>query len=193
MAVLAVTPGPAVLFAIATGLQRGPRAALVGVAGMNAATIIWFVAAALGLGALVATFPAVFRVIALAGGLYLVWLGVRAAWAAWRTGAGLPAVRAARVGSAFRDGFAVQLANPKAILFYTAILPPFLDPARPMPTQIAAFAAATLMIEAAAMAAYALLGAALSARLADPTFRRVFASVVGVLLVGAGVMIIAPR
>ena len=68
MAVFAVTPGPANLFAIATGMHAGPRAALLGVAGMNAATLVWFGAATLGLGALVVAFPAQFHLIAIAGG-----------------------------------------------------------------------------------------------------------------------------
>ena len=64
MAVMAITPGPANLFAVASGVQRGRASALVSVAGMNSASLVWFGAAALGLGALVAAFPAVFRLIA---------------------------------------------------------------------------------------------------------------------------------
>ncbi len=67
MAVMAVTPGPANLFAIATGAQKGKAAALVGVAGMNTATLVWFCAAALGLGALILAFPQVFHLLAFAG------------------------------------------------------------------------------------------------------------------------------
>ena len=63
MAVMAITPGPANLFAVASGVQRGRASALVSVAGMNSASLVWFGAAALGLGALVAAFPAVFRLI----------------------------------------------------------------------------------------------------------------------------------
>src|SRR5512143_2052275 len=77
MAVFALTPCPANLFAIATGMHAGPRAALLGVAGMNAATLVWFGAAALGLSALVAAFPAQFHLIAIAGGLYVAWLGAK--------------------------------------------------------------------------------------------------------------------
>ena len=76
MAVMAVTPGPANLFSIATGMERGKAAVLIAVAGMNVATLVWFGAAALGLGALVTAFPQVFRLIAIAGALYVAWLGV---------------------------------------------------------------------------------------------------------------------
>lgn len=60
MAVMAVTPGPANLFSVANGVERGKAGAMLGVVGMNAATLVWFGAAALGLGALVVAFPQVF-------------------------------------------------------------------------------------------------------------------------------------
>ena len=59
MFVLAITPGPANLFAIATGMERGKGAALRGVVGMNAATLVWFACSALGLGALILAFSVV--------------------------------------------------------------------------------------------------------------------------------------
>ncbi len=77
MAVMAVTPGPANLFAVATGMQKGKRAALVGVVGLNTATLAWFAAAALGLSALIAAYPVVFHWMAYAGACYVAWLGVQ--------------------------------------------------------------------------------------------------------------------
>jgi threonine/homoserine/homoserine lactone efflux protein len=191
MATLAVTPGPANLFAIATGMAEGPRAALMGVLGMNTATLVWFAAAALGLGALVAAFPAAFHLIALLGGVYVLWLGARALWASARPPSEAEAQAAAPLkGSAFLRGFGVQIANPKAVLFFTAILPPFLDPTRPAAAQLAAFATGTLMLDLAAMGAYGLAGGALSFRMQDRRFRRGFNLIVGFLLVTAAGLIL---
>lgn len=190
MTLLAWTPGPANLFAIATGLQRGPRAAIVGVLGMNLATLVWFAAAALGLGALVTAFPAVFRWVAIAGGLYVAWLGLSALIAASREEGELKTVRAAAPGAAFRDGFTVQIANPKAILFFTAVLPPFLDPERPIAAQLAMFAAGTIGMDLISMSVYGVAGGALSARMNDVGFRRGFHVLVGVLLIAAAAMIL---
>ena len=193
MAVMAVTPGPANIFAVATGAQKGKAAALAGVAGMNAATLVWFGAAALGLGALVAAFPEVFRVVAVLGGLYVAWLGISALRGALKGEAG-PTHAVVRPGrSAFRDGFAVQIANPKAVLFFTAVLPPFLDVARPVVPQLALFALATVGLDAISMSAYGLGGAALSARMTEPRFRRGFGLFVGVLLLLAAVLILTRR
>ena len=190
MALLAWTPGPANLFAVATGLEQGPRAALVGVLGMNAATLVWFAAAALGLGALVAAFPDQFRWVAIAGGLYVGWLGLSALRAAIGRQAALKAGASARAGRAFRDGFTVQIANPKAILFFTGVLPPFLDPQRPVAAQLAMFAVGTIAMDLISMSTYGVAGGALSARLEDPGFRRAFLAIVGVLLLAAAAMIL---
>ena len=190
MAVMAVTPGPANLFAVATGAGRGKAAALIGVAGMNAATLVWFGAAALGLGALVTAFPEAFRVIALLGAVYVAWLGVSAIRKAFHSETGpLEAVRTTGRRGAFLDGFAVQIANPKAILFFTAVLPPFLDPARPLAPQLALFAAAVVGMDALSMSAYGLGGAALSRRMSEPRFRRGFGLFTGGLLLLAAVLI----
>jgi threonine/homoserine/homoserine lactone efflux protein len=191
MAVMAITPGPANLFAVATGVAKGRAAALSGMVGMNTATLVWFGAAALGLGALVKAFPEAFRLIAIGGALYVAWLGLKAWRGAFRTAQEpeTPAIRRGR--SAIVDGFMVQIANPKAILFFTAVLPPFLDLNRPVAAQLALFAVAVIGLDALSMSAYGLAGAALSRRMARPGFRRVFGLIVGGLLMTAAILIVA--
>ena len=191
MAVMAVTPGPANLFAVATGMEKGRASALFGVLGMNVATLVWFGAAALGLAALVKAFPAAFKVVAVLGAVYVAWLGVKALRGAFAT-AGQPDRLVVRKGrSAFVDGFAVQIANPKAILFFTAVLPPFVDVSRPVAPQMALFAVAVIGMDMMSMSAYALSGAALSRRMQQPRFRKAFGVFVGVLLMTAAVLIVA--
>ena len=190
MAVMAVTPGPANLFAVATGMEKGRASALFGVLGMNVATLVWFGAAALGLAALVKAFPAAFKVVAVLGAVYVAWLGVKALRGAFAT-AGQPDRLVVRKGrSAFVDGFAVQIANPKAILFFTAVLPPFVDVSRPVAPQMALFAVAVIGMDMMSMSAYALSGAALSRRMGQPRFRRGFGLFVGILLLAAAVLIV---
>ena len=191
MAVMAITPGPANVFSVANGVQRGRAGAMAGVLGMNAATLVWFGAAALGLGALVVAFPQVFRFISIAGALYVAWLGYKAWRGAFRTAADpdAPTVRLGR--SAVVDGFMVQIANPKAILFFTAVLPPFLDVNRPAAPQLALFALATIGMDVISMSAYGLGGAALARRMSEPRFRKGFALLTGGLLIAAAVLILS--
>ncbi|CAN5437692.1 LysE family translocator [soil metagenome] len=191
MAVMAVTPGPANLFSVATGAERGRRAALIGVIGMNAATLVWFGAAALGLGVLVAAFPFAFKVVAVAGALYVAWLGVQAIRTALTPARGGKAIVVKRDRGALLNGFMVQIANPKAILFFTAVLPPFLDIQRPIIPQLLLFAMATIGMDVVSMSAYGLGGAALARRMSEPRFRRGFGIFVGVLLLCASVLIVS--
>ena len=193
MAVMAVTPGPANLFAIATGMERGRRAVLIAVVGMNMATLVWFGAAALGLGAMVTAFPDAFRLIAVAGALYVAWLGVSSIRSALAP-ASVDAPTEGRVHPrrpAFVDGFMVQIANPKAVLFFTAVLPPFIDVARPAAPQLALFAAAVIGMDVLSMSAYGLSGAVLARRMGEPRFRRGFGLFVGCLLLIAAVLIVS--
>jgi threonine/homoserine/homoserine lactone efflux protein len=192
MFVMAITPGPANLFAIATGMQKGKGAALLGVLGMNTATLVWFAAAALGLATLIGTFPRAFHILALAGAAYLVWLGIKSILSGLKTTDGAGESRQFRMGrSAFRDGFTVQIANPKILLFFTAVLPPFIDVQRPLVPQLVMFAAATIGMDLISMSAYGLGGAALSSRMNEPGFRRGFAVMVGVLLITAAGLIVS--
>lgn len=192
MAVMAVTPGPANVFSIANGVQRGRVGALAGVAGMNLATLVWFAAAALGLGALIVAFPAVFRVVSVAGALYVAGLGLKALYGAFRMTDAETADAPIRLGrGAFVDGFMVQIANPKIVLFFSAVLPPFLDVNRPAAPQLALFALATIGMDVISMSAYGLGGAALARRMTEPRFRRGFAILTGFLLLAAAGLIVS--
>lgn len=191
MTVMAVTPGPANLFSVANGVERGKRAALAGVIGMNAATLVWFGAAALGLGALVTAFPQVFRLISIGGAVYVAWLGINAWRGAFRNPAEARAPTLKMGRSALLDGFMVQIANPKAVLFFTAVLPPFMDPDRPAGPQLALFALATIGMDVLTMSAYGLGGATLARRMGEPHFRRGFGLLTGTLLILAAVLIIS--
>lgn len=190
MAVMAVTPGPANLFSVANGVARGKGGAMLGVVGMNAATLVWFGAAALGLGALVVAFPEAFRLISIAGALYVAWLGLKSLRGAFRTAAAPEDTTVRPSRSALVDGFMVQIANPKAVLFFTAVLPPFLDVNRPAAPQLALFAVATIGMDVLSMSAYGLGGAALARRMSEPRFRRGFGLLTGILLLAACVLIL---
>ena len=190
MTIMAITPGPANVFAIASGLGRGAKPALTAVAGMNLATIVWFSAAALGLGALVAAFPQAFQVLAYLGAAYVAWLGVKSLLDARSPEKSFTVKpRAQSGGSDLLDGFTVQIANPKAVLFFTAVLPPFLDPERALLPQLFVFGATTLTLDILAMGGYALGAAALSARLANPKARAALSFGVGLLLLASAALI----
>jgi len=190
MMVMAATPGPANLFAVATGMERGKRAALVGIVGMSIATLVWFTAAAAGLGALILAFPKLFHLLTFVGAAYLVWLGAKSLWSGLKPTTGpIKSVAAAR-RSALRDGFIVQISNPKALVFFSAVIPPFLEVDRPIAPQMLLFAAATIGMDMMTMTAYGLGGAAMAQKMTEPRFQRVFAIIVGLLLISAAGLIL---
>jgi len=125
--VLAVTPGPGVLYIVARSVAQGRRSGLASVAGVAAGNLGNAVAASIGLAALFAMSSMAFTVVKYLGALYLVVLGLQAL----RTGSGDSRTRALhhapRSGRVFLDGFVVALLNPKTTLFFAAFLPQFLD------------------------------------------------------------------
>lgn len=187
---MVVTPGPANLFSIAVGASRGRRAVLAAVLGMNLGTVIWLTAAGLGLAAVALATPGLFRIMALAGGAYLAWIGGRTLLAALRGGASAPHMTRAVGRRAFRDGMMVQVSNPKALLHILVILPPFLDPSRPVGPQLAVLGATGVALDLVVMTAYGFSGAALARRMTADRFQRGFAVASGLLFLVIAALVV---
>jgi threonine/homoserine/homoserine lactone efflux protein len=128
--ILAVTPGPAVLYIVTRTLLQGRRSGLTSVAGVALGNLGNAVAASVGLAALFAVSSLAFSVVKFAGALYLMYLGVQMLRATPLENPGV-APAAAPLGLIFRDGFVVALLNPKTTIFFAAFLPQFLSPAAP--------------------------------------------------------------
>src|SRR5215218_2008502 len=127
--VLLLTPGPAVLYIVARSVQQGRTAGLVSVLGIHLGTIVHIVAAAVGLSALIVSSALAFSVVKWVGAAYLIWIGIRTLLAK-DPSSDAPAVPAEPLGRVFRDGFVVNLFNPKTAIFFLAFLPQFVDPSR---------------------------------------------------------------
>ncbi|MBX6320486.1 MAG: LysE family translocator [Rhodospirillaceae bacterium] len=127
---LLVTPGPAVLFIVARSVEQGRLAGLVSDLGIHAATVVHVLAAALGLSALLASSALAFSVVKYAGAAYLVWLGLRKILGPPPTAEAGAAPRRFGYMHLFRDGFVINLLNPKTALFFLAFLPQFVDAGR---------------------------------------------------------------
>jgi threonine/homoserine/homoserine lactone efflux protein len=127
--VLLLTPGPAVLFIVARSVAQGRSAGLVSVLGIHLGTIVHIVAAAVGLSALVVSSALAFAIVKYLGAAYLIWIGIRTLLAKdpEPQAVEIPDEPLRRV---FRDGFVVNLFNPKTAIFFLAFLPQFVDPAR---------------------------------------------------------------
>jgi threonine/homoserine/homoserine lactone efflux protein len=188
--VLIAVPGPSVLFVVSRGVVLGRRAALATVIGNCAGVYVQVVAVALGLGVAVERSATVFATIKLAGAAYLVWLGVRTFRTRRSLGAALGRPVEPKTGRRIlREGFVVGLTNPKAAVFFAAVLPQFADPSRGhVPLQLLALG---LVFVAMALVLDSLWGlAAGTARerlIASPRRLEAIGAAGGVVIVGLGV------
>ena len=123
---LNLSPGADMMFCLGLGLRSGPRPAVAASAGISAGGMVHVTLAGLGLGAAVAAAPWLFDVIRWLGVAYLLYLARRALRSGPIRGSGVAAMSASK---AFFEGMAVNLLNPKVILFVLAFLPQFVDPA----------------------------------------------------------------
>jgi threonine/homoserine/homoserine lactone efflux protein len=135
---LILVPGPNVLFVVSRSLQLGRGAGLAAVVGGQLGFYAQVIAVALGIGALVEQSVAVFTVVKLAGAAYVVYLGIQAVRHRRSLTAALSAdVEKKTTGQMLRDGFIVGVTNPKAIVYFAAVLPQFADrSAGPVPLQL---------------------------------------------------------
>lgn len=147
--VLAVTPGPAVVYIVTRTIAQGRRAGLASVAGVALGNLGNAIGASLGLAALFAVSALAFSMVKYAGAAYLIYLGIKALRAvpadAPEAGVGMER-QSPRLRTIFRDGFLVALLNPKTAIFFAAFLPQFIDPAASAVVQSILFGAAFVLI-----------------------------------------------
>ncbi|HWX80672.1 MAG TPA: LysE family translocator [Steroidobacteraceae bacterium] len=185
--ILAVTPGPGVIYVVTRTLSRGRQAGLASVGGIALGNLANATAASLGLAALLAASATAFAVMKLAGAAYLVFLGVRALRAKPQVRAPAAADRATNL-RLFADGFLVALVNPKTALFFAALLPQFINPDAPPLAQGLILACVFVSIAVCTDTIYVLAAAALAPKFtADSSSRDVGRYVTAATFIGLGV------
>jgi RhtB (resistance to homoserine/threonine) family protein len=195
-AVVVVLPGPDMALVLRTGVASGRRAALETAVGINAGLLVWALAAALGVAAVLTASATAFTVLKLAGAAYLVFLGVRALRDAWRgtsTAPGPEERRSRRTQSAFRQRLLSNLLNPKIALVFTTLIPQFVEPGGPAVAQTVLLAAIFIGMGLVWLTTYALLVAEVGALLRRPVVRRALDAVVGTVLTAFGLRLALER
>jgi len=151
--VLMSTPGPSHLLMLSNSLSSGFRRSLATAAGDLTANAIQMVLAGLGLAAVLAATRMGFTVVKWAGVSYLVWLGIRQIARSFRD---LETTEAppATLGRLWVQGFVTSAANPKAVVFFAALFPQFLDRAVPLGSQMLALGATYILIDGTFLCLY---------------------------------------
>lgn len=157
-AVVVFSPGAAAIAIASQGAANGGQRAFAGVTGVAAANVIYFVLSATGIAALIIASNLVFSVIKWVGVAYLVWLGLAALLS--RSGAikVTPGQKRSGLIRLFTQGFVIEFANPKALLYFAAILPQFLDTTLPVLPQLLLMGLTTLTMDLISYSTYAFLG-----------------------------------
>lgn len=190
--VVLVVPGPSVAYVVACSLRHGRAAGLASVLGLELGALVHVVAAAAGLGAVLASSPDLFRLIRYGGAAYLLVMGVRELRPLNENAPKHRALPRSRLRM-IRDGILVDLLNPKTVLFFLAFLPQFVRPAEGSgPTQILVLGACFVLLAAACDATYATIAGTLAPRIhqSPQARRRIKQTTGGVYLTLAGLAVL---
>jgi threonine/homoserine/homoserine lactone efflux protein len=187
---IAAIPGPTVTLIIANSLTHGMRAGLLNVLGTQGALGLMMGVLVVGLASVVEAMGWWFDWLRLAGAVYLVWLG----WKLVRSSGALDqeAGAARPRGGFLLQGFLVMLSNPKALLFFGAFIPQFVDPSRNAAWQIVLLGATAMVVALLSDGAYAVLTGRARALLSRSRVRLI-SRISGACLIGGGVWLAATR
>jgi threonine/homoserine/homoserine lactone efflux protein len=186
--ILVIVPGPSVLFVISRGVALGRRAAVLTVLGNEIGLFVQVLLVAAGIGAVVQRSVVAFEVLRLAGAVYIVYLGVQAIRhrRALSTVLDVTATRGSR--HIVREGFIVGVTNPKAIVFFTAVLPQFVDPdGAAVPVQMAVLGLISVVVAFICDSAWGVLAGTARAWLSGAPHRlERLGGVGGLIMIGLG-------
>ncbi len=187
---IGLSPGAGAISCMAAGMRYGYTRALWNIFGLQLGILFVLAIVAAGLGAVLAASSVAFATVKWLGVGYLIWLGVQQ----WRAPARpLADTDGANDRASRRDlvvrGLLVNATNPKGILFMLAVLPQFIDPARPQLAQYAICAATLAFTDLIVMSAYTGLASRLLAALREPHHIRMVNRTFGGLFVAAGALL----
>lgn len=188
---MAIVPGPTVTVIIANSLKHGARAGLLNVAGTQLGLALMMLTLVVGLSSVIAAMGWLFDVLRYAGAAYLVWLG----WKLLRLPGNLTEMKDDATtprGGFFLQGFLVIMANPKALLFFGAFIPQFIDPKGHYVAQIALLGVTAMLVAAVSDGAYAVLTGR-AGHLLSKKRVRVVSRLSGPCLIGGGVWLALTR
>ncbi len=188
---ISLSPGAGAISCMAAGLRYGFRRGFVNIIGLILGIMFVLAIVAAGVGTLLAASTAAFSIVKWLGAAYLVWLGIQQ----WRAPVFAIDEKAAEceLGATHRQlvlkGFLVNATNPKGILFMLAVLPQFIDPARPQLPQYLICGATLVFTDLVVMSGYTAFAARVLRLLRDPQHIRWMNHTFGGLFVAAGAVL----
>jgi threonine/homoserine/homoserine lactone efflux protein len=188
--VATIIPGPSVLLGLSHGIVYGKKKSVATALGVTSAAVIMGFTSLLGVGAILITSGLVFRIVKYLGAVYLVYIGIKTWRAPVRDYKDKYILEGARIkvrGKLFRQAFLVGMSNPKAIIFFTALFPQFLEPAKPQLPQHLLLLTTLGLIVFLCMMLYSLGGESLSPLVSQIKFRRILNKFTGGIFASFGI------
>jgi threonine/homoserine/homoserine lactone efflux protein len=193
-AIVVITPGVDMALVTKNALLQGRSAAQAAALGINAGIFMWTIAAAVGLAAVIAASATAFTAVKLAGALYLLYLGVRVLLASRHAASNvLMARRQLSTRAAFRQGVASNLLNPKIAVFFTSLLPQFVDKGHANVRDLLLLGALFNVMGVIWLLTYAVIAARGRDLLNQPRVKRAFDRLSGVALIALGARVALER
>jgi threonine/homoserine/homoserine lactone efflux protein len=190
IALLTITPGADMAMVARSVFMGGRPAAFATTLGIGAGCMVWAIASAAGVAAVLAASETAYNALRLVGAAYLVFLGVQSLNTVRRGhGQGLPRSRAP--GSPFRQGLLTNLFNPKIALFYTTFLPQFIRPGDPVLLLSIAMAGVHVLLGIVWLSGYAWLLDRAIETFQSSRLRRTLDALTGAVLVALGIRVAA--
>ena len=186
---LILAPGPSIMMVVSHAMSLGVRNSLFTIAGIALSDIFFLSVTALGLVTFIIASASFFPIIKWCGVAYLIWLGIQQ-WPRQEKLERTEEITLARPWwSLFLQGFAVNTTNPKAIVFYAAFFPPFLNPDASIVSQLLILLITFIVILIVVSLVYAVLAAKSSNFFSNPEKRKIQEQITALLLIGAGVVL----
>jgi homoserine/homoserine lactone efflux protein len=187
--IASITPGPSMLLALNHGIRYGVRRTIASALGNNVATFAQALLTIAGLGTVLLHSQTTFSVIKLCGAAYLIFLGITMFFShdTAMVKQSVYPVKSKTPIDLFAEGFVVTMANPKAILFFTALFPQFISRRQESAWEFFTIVSVLLATTFGCMMIYSLLGLKISGLLKYLKWRKAFNRVVGTTFVAMGI------
>lgn len=189
----ALTPGPAVLLAIRNGAMYGLKVALAGILGNISAVFVLAMLSIIGVGLLLASSNSILFWLKIVGGGYLIYLGVRSCNSRSNTTAVVAATKITPDINGYKlfgEAFMVGISNPKALLFFTALFPQFVDPAKSTISSLLPLALGCSLCSCICLIFYASISSRLSSHIQNSKIHYWFNRVIGGTFILFGIMLL---
>lgn len=186
--VVMISPGPAAITVTAEAASNGFKKSILVILGIATANIVFFILSATGIAAILIASHTIFTLIKWLGVAYLIYLGSRAIFShSGPLSINLSKKNTVQPHKIFLKGFIVEMSNPKALLYFSALLPQFIDISMPIAPQLFILCSITIFIDISCYSLYGYLGFKSMSVGIKPTVIKFINRLAGCMLIFAGI------